>query len=114
MIHGLFGSYTAHRQGITTALDHGISGGIGEKMGGAACGFATADLVVMGLIHGAMGGQRDQIDGDAALAFAQALGNHARQEFIDMAFKRVEVVGLLGQGAQDVAPEGAPWSWEQA
>ena len=54
----------------------------------------------MGLIHGAVVGQRDQVDGDAASVFAQALGDQPRQEILDMTCERIEAAELLGQCAQ--------------
>jgi hypothetical protein len=119
MIHGLLGSHTAHRQRITPPSDHRIGRGIGEKVGGAPLGFAAADLVVMRLIHGAMVGERDQIHRHSAPKFPQALGNLLGQEVIEMAFERIKVAELAGQGAQHGRPRqgtfkvyktGAPFS----
>jgi hypothetical protein len=73
-------------------------------MGCATFGFAAADLVMMGLFHGAMVGQRDQIDGYAAAAFAQALREQSCQEIIGVAFEPIKVAELLGQGPQDCRP----------
>jgi hypothetical protein len=54
----------------------------------------------MGLTHGAVVGQCEQGDGDAASAFAQALGDQPRQESIARTFERIEVAELLGPCAQ--------------
>ena len=100
VIHGLLGPHTTERQGITAASDHGIGGGVGEKVRGATLGFATADFVSMGCSHGAMVGQCDQIEGHMASTFAQALGDQARQQRIDVPFEPIKVAELAGQCAQ--------------
>jgi hypothetical protein len=84
MIHALIGAHTAHRQRLTTSLDHSIGSGIGEKMRRAPLGFAAADLALMGFIHGAMVGQSNQINRHSASTFPQVLGNQPGQEVIDI------------------------------
>jgi hypothetical protein len=74
------GSDTAKGQGIAFATDHGIGGGIGEKMRRALLGFASADLVFVFVFDGAMLGQFDQIDRDSASPLAQTLGHQASQQ----------------------------------
>jgi hypothetical protein len=58
----------------------------------------------MRCIHGAMVGQRDQIDGDAAPAFAQSLWDQPCQERIGVGFECIEVTELPGQRPEDCRP----------
>ena len=83
MIHALIGAHTAHRQRVTTPLDHGIGSGIGEKMRRAPLGFAAADLALVGFIHGAMVWQSNQINRHPASTFPQTPGHQSGQEVID-------------------------------
>jgi hypothetical protein len=77
VIHALLGAHATHRQRVTTPPDHGISRGIGEKMRRAPLGFATADLALVGFIHGAMVRQGHQINGYPTAPFTQAFGHQA-------------------------------------
>ena len=66
LIHRHLGSDPTKGQGIAFATDHGIGGGVGEKVRGALFGFASADLMLMLFLNGAMIGQFNQINGDPA------------------------------------------------
>ena len=95
-LHGLLDPHTTERQGIAAAPDHGRGGGRGEKVRRAPLGLAAADFVLRGRSHGAVGGQREPSDGDAASALAHALGDQPRQESIDMPCERIEGAEGLG------------------
>ena len=68
----------------------------------------------MGLIHGAVVGQRDQVDSDAASVFAQALGDQPRQEILDMTCERIDAAELLASVPNTVGADGARSSCWQA
>jgi hypothetical protein len=69
-------------------------------MGWPTLRFAATDSILMGLGHRSVVGQGDQIDGDAAPAFAQAVGDQPCQESIDLAFEHLEIAELISQCAQ--------------
>jgi hypothetical protein len=106
MIQALLGAHTTPGQGGTTAAAHGRGRGRGAKVCGATFGLAAAALVVMGLLHRAMGGQRDHIHSPPASMFAHALGHQPRQERIEMACERLKVTALAGQVAQHSRARG--------
>ncbi len=74
----------------------------------AVFGLAAADLVLIRLVYGAMIGQLDQIDRNAAPTFAQAFGYQTGQQGIERVFELIEFVQLLGQFAQHGYPRGGP------
>ena len=100
LIHGHLGTDATQRQGIALAADDGIGRGIREEMGCALFRFASANFILMGLVHGAMIGQFDQIDGDATAPFAQAVGHQTGQQDIERRFELIEVMELPSQVAQ--------------
>jgi len=60
------------------------------------------------VLHGAMIGQCNPIDGDATPALAQALGHETSQQGIEGGFERIEVAQLCGEFTQHGRPRGSP------
>lgn len=73
LVHALIGPHAIHGQGGTTAPAPGIGRSIGAEVRRATCSWTTADLVLIGLIHGAGIGQGDHIKGHPASTCTQAL-----------------------------------------
>jgi hypothetical protein len=112
--HGLRGPHPRKRPGRTAAADHGRGGGGGEKVRGAPRGVATADVVSLGVLHGAMGGQGDPSDGPRASPLAHALGEQARPKRVNVPCESSKGAELAGPWAPHGGADGARARWAPA
>jgi hypothetical protein len=92
---------SAHGEGVATATEDHIGGGVGEEMSGPGGSLASAYLVFMLGLDPTMIRDPNQVNGDPPSLEAQPFGQKLGQELVDLFLKLIQVFQLTGQFSQD-------------